>query len=413
MRYKRVVHLNTFASGGSIPGIIQSLHQGSQEFGFSAEVIFGRGQAPGTLKYKRVGGLQRQAWDLLCSRIFDRAGKQSRSATTAALKGLRIDPPELVHIHNLHGYWINQRDILIGLTALNIPVVWTLHDYWPITGHCAYFERAGCEKWQVSCGDCPQSRHYPKSYMDRSVKNFFEKQSNYGSLKNFHLVTVSKHSENLLGKSILAGLPTTTVYNSIDTATFRPVKPAMTFDGKCVVGCVAKIWDERKGLDDIFKVRERLGDSFIFLVVGLTKKQIRSLPSGVVGVPPVTTPEEMAALYSCMDVFFNSSSEETFGMTTVEAMACGVPVVLYDVSATREIQPEFMTHGIVRPHGYNDAAGAIEKIANEVTPDLKESLVNYVADRFSRDVFLNEYYGLYRKILEDSQVSRNRTARHS
>lgn len=398
-RGSRVVHLNTVASGGSIPSLIRSLSLGARDFGFSAEVLFGRGEAPGALKHKRVGGLPNQAWDLLCSRLLDRAGKHSHAASIAVLKRFFDDPPDLVHIHNLHGYWINQRKILVGLAELDIPTVWTQHDYWPITGHCAYFEKVGCEKWRVACRDCPQIRRYPKSYMDGSAKNFSDKQSIYDELNNLHIVAVSEHSKKLLGKSILARFPVTRIYNSIDTSTFKPVAPAMKFDRKIVVGCVARKWDERKGLGDILKVRDLLSDSFILLVVGLTKNQIWRLPPGIVGVSPILVPEELAALYASMDVFFNPSSEETFGMTTVEAMACGIPVVLYDVSASREIQPEFMNRGIVGRHSYSDAAEAIEEVAKEVTPALKDSLIRYVAEKFSRGAFLDAYYGLYLGLL--------------
>ena len=395
---RRVVHLNTVASGGSIPSLIRSLSQGARDFGYSAEVLFGRGKPPEDLQHYRVGNLHSQAWDLLCSRLLDRAGRQSRAAAAASLKLLSDHSPDLVHIHNLHGYWINQKNILIGLAKLDIPIVWTLHDYWPITGHCAYFEESGCEKWRVHCEDCPQIGRYPKSYTDNSAKNFLEKRSIYDELDNLHIVTVSEHSRKLVEESILRRFPVTTIYNSVDTSIFRPAAPAMQLGGKIVVGSVAKVWDERKGLADIQKVRSRLSDSYVFLVVGLTKNQIRRLPPGVVGIPTVSVPEDLAALYSSMDVFFNPSAEETFGLTSIEAMACGVPAVLYDVSASREIQPDFMHRGIAQRHHYGDTAEIIVEIANSVTPELKESLVRYVSQKFSRDAFLSAYYGLYSRI---------------
>lgn len=401
---RRVLHLNTVATGGSIPTLIRSLSQGARDFGYSAEVLFGRGKPPDDLQHKRVGNLHGQAWDLVCSRLLDRAGRQSRAAATAALKLLSDHTPDLVHIHNLHGYWINQRDILIGLAELDIPVVWTLHDYWPITGHCAYFEESGCEKWRTNCQDCPQIRRYPKSYIDNSAKNFLDKQSIYGELDNLHVVTVSEHSRKLVEASILKRFPVTTIYNSVDTSIFKPVAPAMQFNGKIVVGSVAKVWDERKGLADILEVRRRLGDSYVFLVIGLTKNQIRRLPPGVVGIPSISVPEDLAALYSSMDVFFNPSSEETFGMTNIEAMACGIPVVLYDVSASREIQPDFMHRGIAERRHYADTAEIIGEIANSVTPQLTESLARYVSKKFSRDAFLNGYYGLYSSIESGSEI---------
>jgi glycosyltransferase involved in cell wall biosynthesis len=287
---------------------------------------------------------------------------------------------------------------LIGLAELNIPIVWTLHDYWPITGHCAYFEESGCEKWRANCEDCPQIRRYPKAYIDNSAKNFFEKQSIYDELDNLHIVTVSEHSRKLVEESILKRFPVTTIYNSVDTSIFRPAAPAMQFGGKIVVGSVAKVWDERKGLADILKVRSRLSDSYVFLVIGLTKNQIRRLPPGVVGIPTVSVPENLAALYSSMDVFFNPSAEETFGLTSIEAMACGVPAVLYDVSASTEIQPDFMRQGIAERHHFSDTAEIIGEIANSVTPELTESLIRYVSKKFSRDAFLRAYYGLYSSI---------------
>ena len=408
--HRRVVHLNTVASGGSIPSLIRSLGQGAGDFGFSAEVMFGRGQPPDDLQHNRVGSLHAQAWDLLCSRLLDRAGRHSKTAATALIKLFSDHPPDLVHIHNLHGYWVNQKKILTGLAELGIPVVWTLHDYWPITGHCAYFEKVGCEKWRVRCENCPQIDRYPKSYIDGSTKNFLEKQSIYDELDNLHIVTVSEHSRKLVEESILGRFPATTIYNSIDTSIFRPVAPAMKFDGKIVVGCVAKIWDERKGFDDILKVRDLLDDSYVLLVIGLTRNQMRRLPPGVVGVPQVLVPEDLAALYSSMDVFFNPSSEETFGMTTVEAMACGVPVVLYDVAASREIQPEFMGRGIVERYQHSDTAHIIREIANDVTREMADSLVQYVGKKFSRDAFLNAYYGLYSKMVSLGKIDDRNSA---
>ena len=395
---RRVVHLNTVASGGSIPSLIRSLSRGARDFGYTTEVLFGRGKPPDDLQHNRVGNLHTQAWDLLCSRLLDRAGRQSRTAASAALKLFSDHVPDLVHIHNLHGYWINQKNILSGLAELDIPIVWTLHDYWPITGHCAYFEESGCEKWRVNCGDCPQIARYPKSHIDNSAENLLEKRSIYDELDNLHIVTVSEHSRKLVEESILGRFPVTTIYNSVDTSIFRPVAPAMQFSGKIVVGCVAKVWDERKGLADILEVRSHLSDSYVFLVIGLTKSQMRRLPPGVVGIPSISVPGDLAALYSSMDVFFNPSSAETFGLTSIEAMACGVPAVLYDVSASKEIQPDFMHRGIAERHHHGDTAEIIGEIANSVTPELTESLVRYVSQKFSRDAFLNAYYGLYSRI---------------
>jgi glycosyltransferase involved in cell wall biosynthesis len=294
---------------------------------------------------------------------------------------------------------MNQGVLLRGLVELGIPIVWTLHDYWPVTGHCAFFEKVDCEKWHFGCGDCPQIRDYPRSYSDRSSRNYRCKRSLYGQLNRLHIVAVSQHSQHLIEKSILSKFPITTIYNAVETRVFRPVEAAFESSGSKVVGCVARHWDERKGLSDILKLRELLDESFSILVVGLKPEQLRDLPSGIVGMPATMSPEELAGLYSSMDVFFNPSREETFGLTTVEAMACGVPVVLYDVSATREIQPEITRSGIVEPMDIHAAARQIIDLVERKNSDLKAALIEHVESRFSVSSFLSKHYALYKQMI--------------
>jgi glycosyltransferase involved in cell wall biosynthesis len=387
------------AVGGAIPNLISVLMEDAHQFGFRAELLFGRGPFPDGLQAERVGKLPNQAWDLLSSRLFDSAGRNSLAAATAVLGRFRQDRPDLVHIHNLHGYWMNQGVLLRGLVDLGIPIVWTLHDYWPVTGHCVFFEKADCEKWRFGCGDCPQIRDYPQSYSDRSSRNYRCKQSLYGQLDRLHIVAVSRHAQHLIQKSILSKFPITAIYNAVETRVFRPVDASFRSPGSKVVGCVARHWDERKGLSDILKLRELLDESFSILVVGLKPAQIRELPSGIVGMPATMSPEELAGLYSSMDVFFNPSREETFGLTTVEAMACGVPVVLYDVSATREIQPEITRNGIVEPKDVRAAARQIRDLAERKTPNLKAALIKHVESSFSVNSFLSKHYALYEQMV--------------
>jgi glycosyltransferase involved in cell wall biosynthesis len=396
---KRVVHLNTVATGAAIPNLIRILQRHAQASGFSCELIFGRGESPREMPAYRVGQMHTQAWDLLMSRLFDSAGRHSGGAASRVLEMFRKDRPDLVHIHNLHGYWMNQKRLLAGLSELRIPVVWTLHDYWPITGHCAYFEAAHCERWRSGCGDCPQTRDYPRSYSDRSIQNYSEKKSLYSDQENLNLVTVSDHSRRLINQSILSRFPVTTIYNAVDTHLFRPVPAAVEQQGSTIVGCAARHWDRRKGLEDVIALRGLLDSTFGIMVVGLTRKQIQNLPSGILGIPATASQEEMAAMYSSMDVFFNPSREETFGLTTIEAMACGVPVVLYDVSANREVQPDIAECGIVDSGDYESAAKAIRALAKRRDGELEAELIKHVSTRFSRETFARRYYELYQEVI--------------
>ncbi|MEJ2602764.1 MAG: glycosyltransferase [Gammaproteobacteria bacterium] len=401
-----MMHLNTVASGGSIPSVIRLLVENAAGHGFAPEIIFGRGPAAPALPCERVGSLPGQALDLALSRLFDAAGRASWGAARTALKAVQRRSPALVHIHNIHGYWMNHRMLLEGLSAAGIPAVWTLHDYWPMTGHCAYFEPVGCDKWRTGCGGCPQIREYPKSFIDRSATNFEHKRAVYEQLRNVRLITVSDHSTALVGESMLGRLPATRIYNSVATSVFRPTEPAVRFDGKTVVGCVARRWDTRKGLADVLELRRRLDDSYLILIVGLDQDRIRGLPEGMTGFPATDTPAELARLYCSMDVFFNPSHAETFGMTTVEAMACGVPTVVYDVSANAEIQPDFLAHCLVPEGDIPAAAAAIETLGREARQSLADALVGFVERRFSPETFVSEHYRVYREMLTGNGIGR-------
>ena len=126
------------------------------------------------------------------SLVFDHHGLGSKNVTEKFVKEISCINPDIVHLHNIHGYYMNYPVLFNCLEQLDIPVVWTFHDCWPFTGHCSYFDSVGCEKWKIECHSCPKTKAYPKSlFLDNSRDNFISKKKFFTSLEKMHVVTPS------------------------------------------------------------------------------------------------------------------------------------------------------------------------------------------------------------------------------
>ncbi len=143
-------------------------------------------------RYK-IGNKISLGYHLIITRLFDAHGLGSICETRKLIRRIKEYQPDVVNLHNIHGYYINYKLLFKYLKEANIPVVWTLHDCWPFTGHCAYFDLAGCEKWKTGCEACPQKSSYPKSiWLDRSKKNYELKKDLFAGLaENLTIVTPS------------------------------------------------------------------------------------------------------------------------------------------------------------------------------------------------------------------------------
>ena len=140
----------------------------------------------------------------LISRLLDNHGLNSNKATRKLIDRIRDIKPDIVHLHNIHGYFLNYALLFDFLKDAGIPIVWTLHDCWTFTGHCAHFIFIGCDKWKVGCKHCPQKLSYPTSWLcDRSHRNYKIKKMVYTSIPNLILVPVSDWLAGLLRFSFM------------------------------------------------------------------------------------------------------------------------------------------------------------------------------------------------------------------
>lgn len=397
---KKLVQINTVCntSTGKIMGDIQ---REAMKQGYDTISFIGRRKPFADIPCERFGNPISFWIHVAITTAFDRQGYGSYFTTKKLIRRLREEKPDIIHLHNLHGYYLYLPLLFRYLKEeFQGQLFWTFHDCWPFTGHCAYFTAAGCNKWKNECNHCPNKMVYPISLiMDSSKRNFGDKQELFRGLKNLTIITPSQWLKELVEKSFLGEYLVKVVNNGIDLQRFSYRKPtrvlldkyAILKNKKILLG-VANIWDKRKGLDDFLDLAKVLTKEYKIVLVGLSKRQINSLPHNIVGIQRTEDVEELAMLYSAAHIFINPSLEETFSLVTVEAMACGTPVIVLDTSAVKELVCE--NNGLVlRKHGTKDYLEAIQKLEKET---LSRETVSSTVKKYDVRKFASNIVQLYK-----------------
>ena len=345
----KLLQINITANWGSTGKIAEQINLTAAARGWETFIAYGRMANTSASTLLKVGDRCDQLWHGVESRLLDRHGLASRKTTRQLVQEIERIQPDVIHLHNIHGYYLNYQILFEYLKKANIPVVWSLHDCWAFTGHCAYFDLAGCERWKTQCHDCPLlGKEYPKSWLvDRSRKNYVQKREAFTGVKHLTLTPVSQWLAGLAKESFLGSYPIHCIQNGIDLQQFAPcgeraevlTKWGISPDTRVVLG-VASVWDERKGLDDMMALRQHLSKEYTIVLVGVTDKQKAALPEGVVGISRTNNVKELAELYSAADVYVNPTYADTFPTTNLEALACGTPVVTYRTGGSPEAVDE-------------------------------------------------------------------------
>ena len=374
---------------GSTGTIAEAIGEFVLSQGWESYIAYGRFPRPSKSKLIRIGS----NWEIILhgveTRIFDRHGLGSRAATKRLIKQIDNIKPDIIHLHHLHGYYINIEILFQYLLESNIAVVWTFHDCWSFTGHCGYFDSAGCDKWKIECNKCQQKAEYPKSFLfDRSTKNYRLKKRLFTSLARLTVVSVSTWLDNLVSDSFFHNTEHTLIYNGVDVETFKPsqnnseIRQKYMLQGKFVILGVATTWDRRKGLEDFIELSRLLKEDEIIVLVGLNTDQIKLLPNNILGLSRTDNKMELVDLYSTSDVCMNLSVEESFGLTTVESLSCGTPVVVYNRTAS----PELVSNEvgvIVEKGNYDSLLKAINEIRQKGKIFFTEKCRKYASNRFN------------------------------
>ncbi|MDR0958343.1 MAG: glycosyltransferase [Clostridiales bacterium] len=354
----KILLINSVCGVGSTGRICSDIYDVATNTGHICKVAYGRGAAakiPLSDTY-RIGSDADVNIHALMSRITDRAGFYSKRATLKFIDWIKDYNPDVIHMHNIHGYYINIEVLFNYLSNADKKVIWTLHDCWTFTGHCCHFDYVGCNRWKDGCGKCTQKRTYPASYLaDSSARNYADKKKLFTSVSAMTLVTPSKWLADLVGQSYLSNYDVKVIYNGIDTDVFKPTssnfhKRHGLYNTKIVLG-VASPWSERKGLGEFVKLSEKLSGDYTIVLVGVTEKQIKTLPKSFVCIKRTDSVIELAQIYSAADVFVNPTFEDNYPTVNVEALSCGTPLVTYSTGGSGECLALTKNSGEIVPKG--------------------------------------------------------------
>ena len=349
-------HINTVPNG-STGGIMMKEHRELLAAGEESYAFWGRDREADNPNEMKFASDAEVKLDVLQTRIDGKAGFHSRAATKRLLARLAAIQPDVVHLHNLHGYYVNVEMLFEWLASHECKVEWTLHDCWAFTGHCAHFTYVKCAQWQSHCAygePCSQLHTYPKTFSKTSCAWNFDAKKRVFNLvpaERMKLITPSQWLADLVGESFLSKYPVEVRHNTIDTNVFKPTpsdfRERYGIGDRFMILGVASPWTERKGLNDFVKLADELdSEKYAIVLVGLSNKQIKDLSGRLVALPKVGNQERLAEAYSAADVFVHPGVEETFGLTVVEAQACGTPAVVTEGSACAEIADPTLTTAV-------------------------------------------------------------------
>lgn len=399
---KKVVQINTVCNA-STGQIMHDIQMAAQQAGYETRSFVGRRKVYRDLPCEKFGNSVSFWTHVVWNTLFDAQGSASYFTTRKLVKRLREEKPDIIHLHNLHGYYLNLPLLFRYLSCeFNGKLYWTFHDCWPFTGHCPYFVMAHCDRWKEGCYSCPQKRYYPASFgRDASRQNYRHKKKWFTAPEDLVIITPSAWMKGLIEESFFRGKRIEVVHNGIDRGVFYPRQDKTQISEvlhryripmqKKILFGVAGIWEKRKGLDLFVDLAKDITEDYVIVLVGLTRGQMRKMPENIVGLERTENREELAVLYSASWIFVNPSVEESFSMVTIEAMACGAPVIALDTSAVKELVDE--ESGVIlkanQPQAYLEAIAHIEKIG------MPRERIAEKANRYSKERMVKSILDLY------------------
>lgn len=344
--------------------------------GHEVKIAYGRETAPERYQAisHRIGSEPGVNINVLKARLFDNEGLNATLQTKLFIEWADTYNPDMVWLHNLHGYYLNVELLFAWIKSRpHMEVRWTLHDCWAFTGHCAHFSFVKCRRWTEQCRDCPQKKEYPKSlFSEHSIENYRRKKKAFCGVKNMTIITPSYWLADLVKQSFLKEYPVKVEHNTIDTEVFKPTFGDFCArygieDKKKILG-VSSAWNDRKGFSDFIRLSKLLDDTYVIVLVGLTHQQLQKLPPSIIGIERTNSASHLAEIYTVADVFVNLTYEDTYPTVNLEAQACGTPCLTYRTGGSVESVPPC---NVVEQGNLVDMAARIRALLDEVTYDVK------------------------------------------
>lgn len=398
----KVLQINTVCGYGSTGRNATELAQALTDQGDACFIAYGQGTTTYRDSFK-IGTKIENHLHNACSRVFGKQGYYTKTGTTRLIQYIDKIQPDVIHLGNLHGNYLNLEILFRYFATAGKPVVWTLHDCWAYTGKCAHYTEVGCYKWQTHCHHCPQIKKYPPSlFLDRSEQMFADKKKWFTAVGNMTMVPVSRWLAEEVKQSFLAKYPIVPIYNWIDQQVFKPVTSnvreqyGIAKDSFVILGVSAGWKKNDSKLQDFIKLSHLLPSGMQIVLVGGTQEPA-CIPGDIVHIPYLHGVDELAKVYSTADVYVHCSTEDTFGKVIAEALACGTPAVVYDSTAC----PEVVGEGcgvVVEKRNVGQVFQAIAAIKHAGKQAFSPRSIAFTTESFNFQKNAGEYISLYRKV---------------
>ncbi len=405
----KIVQINTVCNTGSTGKIATDIYAITEQAGYKAYIAYGRGTAPANMRGFKIGNPLDFGCHVLTNFFLGKSGFGSKYVTIKFLKWLDDIKPDILHLHNLHGFYLHVGILFEYIKSHNIPVVWTLHDCWPLTGQCAYFDYAGCDKWQTSCHHCPIYRSdYPYSlFCDNSYNNYIVKRELFTKVQNMVIVTPSNWLADIVKKSYLQKYSVSVIPNGINLQLFCPADNKSSnnasynhaFTTPRIILGVANVWSKSKGLKFFLQLSNMLDQTYHIVLIGLSAKQqsqIQAKYNGrITALTRTFNQQELVSWYQNAFVYVNPTLEDNFPTTNLEALACGTPVITFKSGGS----PESITKqcGIVVEKG-NIVQLKNAILALEENGEITSSACRKQALKYERNIQFKQYITIYKQL---------------
>lgn len=397
----RVVEINggVFGSTGRIiEGIRDVVLQNGDKMLVAAPVTLSNRNAEPSYPYYKIGSYRKRQLSVLMDRIFSVQNAFAFSETRKLIQEIDRFQPDIIHLHSIHGGYLNIGMFFRYLSQSKAKVVWTLHDCWAFTGHCPHFTAENCSLWMTGCHDCPRYREYPRTILDDSRRMWNRKRVLFNQLNNLVIATPSHWLKSRVEASFLKDYPVYVINNGIDLSVFRrspgDFKEKHHCKGKTVILGVAFGWGYRKGLDVFNRIAESAErNNFKIVLVGTDDAIDRQLCPDIISIHRTNSLSELAAIYSDCDVFFNPTREDTFPTVNMEALACGLPVVTFPVGGSPEII-DTNCGMVISPESDQEIIESLLSVARRKA-EMTGFCVARAAQYYNREERFTEYYNLF------------------
>lgn len=401
----KILQIDVNFDNSSTGKIVKDLQEGFIERGHQATSCYGRGKYTYGSEASKIANPFEIYTHALLTRLTGHTGIYSPLATRSCIAKIEAFRPDIVHLHELHGYYINIKKIVSHLKCHKIPTLWTFHCEFMYTGKCGHTN--DCERWKTGCGQCPQLSTYPASFfLDQTQSMLRQKQEMFANFDNLKIITPSEWLANRVKQSFLQGKAIDVIYNGIDTEIFQPrtennLRKELGIKTKHIILSIAPdLMSEHKGGQAILDLAKRMTmHDITFIMIGV-KRPDKITNSNIIAIPKISDKILLSQYYSLADFFLLTSKKETFSLVCAESLACGTPIIGYDAGATAEVAPP--GYGLFVKNGdtdslYNVAIHAINNI-NQFNPP--ESCVKYARNNFSKNAMISNYLNAYKELLQ-------------